>query len=140
MEACCIIKPEGLRHIGAIIRILNRAGMRIREQKMIIYTESLIQQLYDHMSPLAQAYIAFGMADRPGLALLIDTPCISRLLAVAGSNSDPQRCEPHSIRFRYGIREYPKQIDGWEWWENAFHRPIDLREAERDLQLLFPGS
>lgn len=114
--------------------------MRIVERKRITYTEELIQVLYDHMSDTARTYIAESLAGKHGLALRIETPSIAKLLKVVGDQSNPHQCSPASIRFRYSPRQKPYRIDGWDWWENIMHRPVDMREATRDLQLIFPAN
>ncbi|MDB5265791.1 MAG: hypothetical protein JWM39_504 [Parcubacteria group bacterium] len=139
MDVCCIIKPDGLPHAAEIIQSLVRAGMCVRERSRIIYTEDMIHQLYDHMNAAARTHIAASMIGKAGLALQVRTPNIVQLLAVIGCHSDPRRCSPNSIRFRYSEHTSPQHIDGWDWWENVMHRPVDMREAKRDIALFFPS-
>jgi nucleoside diphosphate kinase len=137
MEVCCIIKPSGLRHTEAIIEVLEDAGMIIWQRKEIIYTNELAHQLYDHMSPEAQDDIAKDLEGKPGLALRIEVPSLESLLDVAGRESDPRACAFGTIRWRFGTHENPAEVGGTPWWQNAFHRPIDIREAKRDTSLVF---
>lgn len=138
MEVCCIIKPSGIRHTEAIIGVLAKAGMPVIEQKEITYTRALAYQLYDHMSPEAQRDIATDLDGKLGIALRIEVPDIERLLDVAGRETDPRTCAFGTIRWRFGTHENPSDVGGTPWWQNAFHRPVDLREAVRDMRLFFP--
>ena len=139
MNVCCIIKPDGLQHSTEIIRLLISSGIPVCERKRMTYTKELVDQLYNHMSTGARAQIKTNFVGKCGLALLVRAPSIRRLLAVAGVHSDPRQCAPNSIRFRFGTHGIPERIDDWDWWDNAFHRPVDMREAKRDLNLFFPS-
>lgn len=139
MDVCCIIKPDGLPYATEIIQSIAHAGLCIVERKRIIYTEKIIHELYDHMTMPARLHIAVSMVGKIGLALRIRTSSILQLLAVVGCHSDPRRCSPHSIRFRFSEHTSPQHIDGWDWWENTIHRPVDMREAKRDMALFFPS-
>ena len=75
---------------------------------------------------------------RKGIALLVETSSVEEILKIAGTHSDPSMCAPDSIRARYGIKSEPDILGKDFWWDNAFHRPIDTREAKRDVALLFP--
>lgn len=137
MEVCCIIKPNGIRHAEAIFKVLNDAGMPVLEWKDITYTRALAYQLYDHMSPRAQADIATDLDGKPGIALRLEVPSIDALLDIAGRETDPRACAFGTIRWRFGLHANPSDAGGTPWWQNAFHRPVDEREAERDLRLFF---
>lgn len=137
MELCCIIKPSGIRHTEAIIDVLRRAGMPVLERKDITYTATLAHQLYDHMSPEAQEDIGKDLEGKPGIALRIEVPSIEALLEVAGRDTDPRICAFGTIRWRFGTHENPSDVGGTPWWQNAFHRPVDMREVQRDMALFF---
>ncbi len=103
----------------------------------MVYTLPVIRSLYDHMPEDAIAAIALRMEGRSGLALLVEAGSIEQLLAVIGRESDPARCAPGSLRARFGQGAEEERMGSWAWWENAIHRPVDAREAARDLALLF---
>lgn len=137
MYICGIIKPHALLHADNILAALIAASITIRATKRVVFTAHMIETLYDHMSPEARQDIARKLIGSEGLALLLDTPSIEGLLAVVGCHSDPRLCAPNTIRSRFGIHSSPASVGQDPWWENAFHRPIDMREAKRDLFLIF---
>jgi nucleoside diphosphate kinase len=125
MDVCCILE------------VLRIASLCVRERKEIIFTRELVHQLYDHMTMTAQDSIAENLDGKPGIALLITTPSLRVLLDVVGRHSDPRKCAFGTIRWRFGTHENPHDRGGSKWWNNAVHRPVNLREARRDLALLF---
>jgi nucleoside diphosphate kinase len=137
MKICCIIKPSAVPHAEAIISALAEAGIEVIGRKDIVYTIPLIRALYDHMPDDAVCEIAQRMAHRPGIALLTRSPSIDRLLEIVGRESDPARCAAGSLRARFGNGAPEERVGSWPWWENALHRPVDEREAARDLALVF---
>ena len=138
MEVCCIIKPDAIEVANGILRMLEKAGVRLLEHREIIYTAALVHELYDHMPEDARAAIAASLDGKHSLALLLEADSIDAVLDVAGRESDPSRCTPGTIRARYGTYQPPRRMGSWPWWENAVHRPVDMREAMRDRHLLFP--
>ena len=137
MEVCCIIKPDALTAAGDIVRMLEEAGIRLLERRDMTYTPALVHELYDHMPEDARDAIAESLAGKQGIALLLEARSIDAVLDIAGHESDPSRCTPGTIRARYGKHRSPVRMGSWPWWENALHRPVDMREALRDRRLLF---
>ncbi len=137
MKVCCIIKPEAVGIEADIIRVLIERGISVCMLRPITYTRSLIDELYDHMPEDARNAIADMLVGKEGIALLLEVASLSILLDIMGRESDPARCAPDSIRGLYGLRAGPVQVGSWPWWENAIHRPVDQREAERDLSRIF---
>jgi hypothetical protein len=144
MLLCGIIKPHALPHSREILETLINADIVVEKTKCILYTQELVEVLYDHMSLEARQGIGRQLSGLHGLAVLLRVPSIERLLDVVGRESDPSKCKLGTIRACFGIHEAPQQIGNkcgneW-WWENAFHRPIDEREAARDLLHIFNVS
>ena len=137
MRLCCIIKPASLPQAAIIIRALEGEGIPLLSQREVIYSDSVIRTLYDHMPEDALFAIKGRMEGGIGLALLVEAESIEKLLAVVGRESDPARCAPMSLRARFGKGAPEEQVGTWAWFENAIHRPVDAREALRDLSLLF---
>lgn len=138
MRICCIVKPAALKHADAIASALEEAGIPILAQKHIVYTIPFIDVLYDHMSPAARFAIGLRMAGAPGIAFLVEALSVDAFLEIAGRESDPSKCAPHSIRARFAKGAEEERVSDWVWFENAFHRPVDEREAHRDVSLVFP--
>ena len=137
MLLCGIIKPYALNRSEEILQILQNASIVILEKKRFWYTPEMIEILYDHMSPEARDGIARRLVGLQSLSLLLSAPSIERFLEIVGKESNPRLCAPGTIRARFGIHDTPTYIGDDVWYENAFHRPIDAREAARDLALLF---
>ncbi len=89
------------------------------------------------MSSTARQAISKQMVGKVGIALLLCVPSIELLLEIVGTESDPSKCKPWTIRACFGVHTPPIQVGSDPWWDNAFHRPIDAREAARDLRYIF---
>ena len=137
MQLCGIIKPHALPCTREILALLEAKHAFILEMKSVRYTNELVEILYDHMSADARTSIAEQLVGLDGMALLLSVPSIEWFLRVVGRESDPTLCSPNSIRARFGAHAEPALVGGEVWWDNAFHRPIDEREAARDLLYLF---
>jgi hypothetical protein len=137
MFLCGIIKPHALKQSAVIFGVLEAASVIILKKKSIYFTHELVEILYDHMSPEARNDIARRLVDHEALSLLLSAPSIGRLLEIVGKESDPRLCSPGSIRARFGIHAEPATVGNEVWFENAFHRPINAREAARDLMCIF---
>jgi nucleoside diphosphate kinase len=137
MLVCGIIKPHALHRSNEILIALQTDGALVKETRRICYTHKLVEILYDHMSPEARRGIERQLIGLNGLALLLCVPSIEWLLEAAGRESDPSKCESGTIRFRFGVHTTPLCVGEDYWWENAFHRPINAREAARDLLRIF---
>lgn len=137
MKLCCIVKPSAVPNADAIALALTEAGIPVIERKDITYTPSLVGILYDHMPDEAVSEITRRMDQKPGIALLVSANSIEHLLDVVGRESNPGLCAPRSLRARFGRNAPEERVGTWSWWENALHRPVDEREARRDLRLLF---
>jgi nucleoside diphosphate kinase len=138
MLVCCIIKPPAQSERDAILQAMRVAGMKVIAQREVMYTQTLIHVLYDHMDSSARMCITKKYAGRIGTALLFQVESLAACLRVIGTESNPGACAEGTIRARYGSRGEPEYLGTWKWWENAVHRPIDERERLRDLALLFP--
>jgi Nucleoside diphosphate kinase len=133
MRLCGIIKPHALKHSKEILEVLRDASLIILEIKPILYTNTLVEILYDHMSSEARSIIAQKLVGHQGRAILLCAVSIEQLLEIAGTESDPSLCTSDSIRARFGVHALPAKVGCEPWWDNAFHRPINMREAIRDL-------
>ncbi len=138
MKICCIIKPEALSHRSEIIDLVNQRGIKVLTEKKVQYSREIVEVLYDHMDPSTRRTISELFNDKEGIALLVEAPSAEEMLSIAGTHSDPSQCAADSIRARYGIKSEPDILGMDYWWQNAFHRPIDMREAKRDVALFFP--
>ena len=137
MLICAIIKPHALPHTEEILSTLQHSSISVVCTKELYFSDQVVHSLYDHMPAPAREAIALRLVGQTGLALLLDVPSIVRLLEVVGIESDPAKCAPGTIRERFGVHGAPALVGTDPWWENAIHRPIDMREAMRDLWQVF---
>ena len=137
MLLCGIIKPHALAHSEEILDALISAEVKIHETRPVRFTHELIDILYDHMSDAARDAIGKRLIGLSGTSVLLEVSSIERLLEIVGRDSDPQKCVGDSIRARFGAHVPPTYVGEDMWWENAFHRPVDAREAARDLLHIF---
>lgn len=137
MKACCMIKPSALAHQVAIKAVLEQYKVHVLQERTVLYTKPLIHTLYDHMSSEFRDVLASRLEGQTAIALLVEVASLSVLLDIAGRYTDPNKCVPHSIRARFGTLKEAEYLAGEPWWENGFHRPIDMREVRRDIALFF---
>jgi nucleoside diphosphate kinase len=137
MHLCGIIKPHAREKSTEILVALKDAGMIVCRAKKITYTAELVEILYDHMSAEARSDIASRYIGLEALALLVSVKSIEEFLEVIGKESDPRLCVKGTIRARFGIHCDASRVGSEQWFENAFHRPIDAREAVRDLRCIW---
>ncbi len=120
-----------------ILEVLCEKSLPVLETKPLCFSDSLVHTFYDHMPYSAREAIARSLAGKTGLALLVEVPSIAHLLEITGSESDPSKCALGTIRERFGVHGIPSILGSDPWWENAIHRPINTREAMRDLWYVF---
>lgn len=140
MRICIILKPSVVTREREITERLHKRDMIIEKRREIVYSAALLDALYDHMSEDARVAIRERMCEKPGIALLLANTSVGEVLALVGSKSNPAECAPGTLRALYGHNAPEERMAEWPWWENAIHRPIDEREAVRDLALLFPHT
>lgn len=58
---------------------------------------------------------------------------IQTLMELAGSDPDPSKCGPKTIRFKYGVHE-PSLFGASLYFRNGFHRAVSSGEVGRDLR------
>jgi nucleoside diphosphate kinase len=137
MQLCGIIKPHAMENSNEILVALKDTAVIVYRTKKIFYTAELVEILYDHMSAEARSDIASRYVGLEALALLVSVKSIDKFLEIVGKESDPRLCGKGTIRERFGIHCDASAVGGEQWFENAFHRPIDAREAIRDLRCIW---
>jgi nucleoside-diphosphate kinase len=126
-----IIKPEVVRKnkIGAIISMIEEAGLKIIAMKMIHLSKEKAKIFYGvhkdrEFFPSLIEYITSG----PIVAMVIEgEDAIERLRKLMGS-TDPQKAEPNTIR----------RIFGTNIQNNAIHGSDSKKTAEFEISSLFP--
>jgi nucleoside diphosphate kinase len=137
MLICTIIKPHAVTHAEEIVEMLRTSYVSILRTETVYFSEQLVHTLYDHMPLPVREEIARRLVGKLGLALLLQARSIDHLLEIVGTESDPSKCASGTIRERFGVHGAPMVVGSDPWWENAIHRPVDMREVTRDLWQVF---
>jgi len=129
------IKPDAFRRKGEIkLEISNQ--FNIIYTKLFEFTDSLTREIYRS---------DIGKAHFPALLeYMVETPCefgliegesaLERFLDLAGHHSDPNKCAPHTLRFKYGVG-LEKTKSGLYLIKNAIHRQKRKEELEEELNI-----
>jgi nucleoside diphosphate kinase len=137
MLICAIIKPQAVTYAEEILEMLRTSDISVVRTETIYFSDQLVHTLYDHMPLPVREEIARRLVGKLGLALLLQARSIDYLLEITGTEGDPSKCASGTIRERFGVHGAPMVVDSDPWWENAIHRPVDMREVTRDLWHVF---
>ena len=127
-----IIKPDAVQagHIGEIISVYERAGLRIEyahmaqlsvERASAFYAEHKGKDFYDGL-------IEFMTSGRCLILVVAGENAVARVRHLNGA-TDPREAAEGTIRARFGS-ELPR---------NAVHASESLAAAEREIAFFFPG-
>ena len=133
-----IIKPERMKKSSRkkIREMIEKNGLRIVASAVIIFTEEIINCLYDNVAPEVREANARLLAGREAELLIIEGKyAVRRLFNLAGKETDPSKCEKHTIRFRFGGKKPVLLSGGYKFYLNAFHRSKNVEERERELAI-----
>lgn len=125
-----MIKPNAVqdRHIGGIIEIIERSGLRVVAVKMQKLSRERAEQFYaEHKERPFFNNLVTTMSSGPIVALVIEgNNAIFRLREIVGA-TDPQKAVPGSIRAIFG-----KSVT-----ENSIHASDSDSSASREIPFFF---
>lgn len=131
-----VIKPEGMPFRSSIRHIIASAGLAICQTRTGILDEKFLRPLYPDLSPdLWAATMKFMQCGVCEVGLVEGDDAVQRLFVIAGRSTNPNDCEPSTIRGQFG-RKVPDRVGAVIYFRNAIHRPKDCDEAMRDVALL----
>lgn len=130
-----IIKPEAMQYREKIRELLKGAGLRIVEFKTAILPESALDQIYPNLdADLRKATTKYMRCGVSEVGVVTGESALSILEQVGGNHTDPNHCEPGTIREMYGNKKGVK-FGQAVYFKNAFHRSHNASEALRDINL-----
>lgn len=130
-----IIKPEAIAHRHAIRAIIVSSGLRIVSSKTVMLGPGEVDRLYVFTDQdLRSAAICAFKAGPCEMGIVEGRDAIAKLTELAGSSTNPAKCEKHSIRATFGVT-LPVRVGHSLYYLNGFHRSRDAAEANDDLEL-----
>lgn len=142
------IKPDwmGVSSRGQILdRVGAIAGTKILKTKEIVLTAPILEALYDRHAKTSghQLYwqaIQNDLLDKTVTAGILGGQHVFwNIVAVTGVSTNPTKCALGTIRREFGKRVKPVPCGDLRYWKNVIHRSTRPMEAQRDLNLFFPG-
>jgi nucleoside-diphosphate kinase len=125
-----MIKPSAVqdRHIGGIVEIIERSGLRVVAMKMQKLTREQAERFYaEHKERSFFNDLVTTMSSGPIVAMVIEgNNSIFRLREIVGA-TDPQKAVPGSIRAIFG-----KSVS-----ENSIHASDSESSAAREVPFFF---
>ncbi len=129
-----MIKPEAMHARTEIRRILG-CDLQLGENVTTVLPDDVLDEFYPDITE-PQRTLALALFDTPVEIGLVHGPdAINLLLRITGHETAPDLCDPHSIRYRFGVRK-PIPCGGGVLYKNAIHRPRDRVEAADQLRLV----
>jgi nucleoside-diphosphate kinase len=125
-----IIKPDAVRgnHIGAIVRRLEDAGLRVIAMKMVSLSQDEAADFYavHRARPFYQSLVSFISSGPVVVMALEGDKAITRHREIMG-HTDPAKAQPGTIR-----DDFAMSID-----ENAIHGSDSPQTATEELSFFF---
>lgn len=133
-----VIKPEGMRFRKAIRELIISGGLRICQTRAGMLSEKHLRSLYPDLAPdLWRATVKFMRCGKCEVGLVEGDDAIVRLLDITGHSTNPNECEPRTVRNQFGAK-LPDPVGSAMYYRNVIHRPKNCTEAKRDIALLSP--
>lgn len=128
-----IIKPEAMPHCEEIRRLIG-LHLTLGKTKLVQLPDWALDELYGDLTEDLRQATRIAMHSPVELGLVHGEGAIMKLLQLAGEHTSPAACHPHSIRYRFGVKE-PMIVGSASYFLNAIHRPKTLEEATLHVEL-----
>ena len=132
-----IIKPEGLAYRESIRQMLQTAGLTIEDSFTTTIPQWVIAELYPNLfrkqGELWEITLKYLLGEPCEVGIVCGVQAIARLFEACGTETNPMRCAPDTIRRTFG-KATDESVRGMAFWLNVIHRPMDRQEARRDLR------
>ena len=131
-----IIKPDGMKYRHEIKCAIVAAGLRITKSFVVVLPKWALVQLYPSVPPIMwQATVRQLTKSACEVGIITGKNAISKFSTIAGKYASPSKCDPNSIRSRFG-KHRGKRIGRYFLYDNAIHRPKNHTEAIKDLEII----
>jgi nucleoside diphosphate kinase len=132
-----IIKPDGMKKED---EILSELYMRyvVEDLRPITFDRKLLREFYprDALNGYFEGIISYMQEAPCTMGTLKGPDAINDFYALCGKCSDPNECEPHTLRSRFGEGRC-ETTSGLYIVKNAIHRPRNIYQLEHDMAVLF---
>ncbi len=129
-----LIKPDAVeqKHIGNIIKRIEKKGYKINNLKQINATDELLKEHYkEHVGKVYFNSLLNYMKRTPIIALeIVGVDVVLGVRTMSGS-TNPTKAEPGTIRGDYGTAVENGGI------ENVIHSSDSIESAKRELSIWF---
>lgn len=130
-----IIKPEALTYAEEIKEIIQQGDLTIVASRKLVLPHHAINILYPELSSQLHEITLSIFRNEVEIGLIKGTDAIKNFFLLSGTETSPSLCAPHTIRFRFG-KKTPRIVGNYQYFENAIHRPKNLEEAKRDVEMI----
>lgn len=140
-----LIKPEGMKDLGAIKRRIPQAGLKIIQEKDVFWistalSEDTLRRLYpDASDSFIEAAVQHFRGHATRVLMLSGENAINKMFLMVGNSEDPWKCRSYTIRAGYR-RMKPVEIEGGIYYKNGVYCPSNVEAMLRALQVLFVES
>lgn len=129
-----IIKPDGMARRLEIRDMIEQSSLVVVRSATAILPVWVVEVIYPDLSEeRCNTAIHYMTCDECEVGILSGNDAVRRFLNLAGEFVEPGRCEPGSIRAKFGTKD---PLQGW-YYNNAIHRPTNQYEAVRDLAIAY---
>lgn len=130
-----MIKPEAMESRDEIRELIGR-HLAITAMKTLRLPRQAIRELYADLDGDLWTATDSALRNPVELGVVEGEDAIEVMLELAGSETDPSKCDPNSIRFKYGTH-LPTMINDTPYYPNAIHRPKSSAEAVAHVSLVY---
>jgi nucleoside diphosphate kinase len=131
-ETIYMIKPEAMMHSKSIRALMERRELQIVLRKRLVLPSWALTCFYPDLLGDLLKLTTLAFLAQVEIGLLQGNEAIERFRILAGTETAPAKCEPGSIRGKYGIVQ-PFRVGGAIYYANAIHRPKNSDEARKDI-------
>lgn len=135
--AIVVIKPEALVNREQIIRRLENSGLYVvKTSKKILPENFVLGAMYRDLPEDIKEQTGRHFASGPSEIILLKggENIIKDIVSATGLDTNPQKCDPESLRYLFG-EHFPRETSaGNDYYRNAIHRGKNPDEQKDDLQ------
>lgn len=146
-ETLAIIKPDGVERSLTIecIERIERAGLKIREKKMMIMSRETAEKFREDIKQkhpaIFEALIEY-MTEGPMIAMIIEGENATEKLREVCGATNPKEAEKGTIRGDFGDKsnDMKELYKKGKVVKNIIHSSGNPEEAKKEMELIFGGE
>jgi nucleoside diphosphate kinase len=132
-----MIKPEAMHARRQIRFSIQQQQLSFGGIRTLVLPVELFDAFYPDFTEQLRTFALDFFRTQVEIGLVHGPDAVVRLHQIAGLETAPHLCHPHTIRYRFGIHT-PRQFGLNPYYLNGIHRPKDRSEADEQLNLVVP--